>query len=578
MKNALLILMFPIFIMGASMLAWNHSALNNYQPAGLTFAGENTTISCSPLSQRAIDTLNNGKFIIALPGWGSYSYHISTNNDSAQFYFNQGLTMYYSYHQKEAEASFKEAARFDPASPMVYWGQALSIGPGYNSAHLYKKPEYAPEVIQLMNQNIGSASEKEKQLIEAMNRRYPADTSDTQRAAFNSDYAGALYELVTLYPGDQDIKALYIDAVMLIHPWNFWNNDGSPKAWTPELVKLCEFILKQNARHPAALHYYIHITEASRHPEVALPGADLLKDLLPGVAHMVHMSSHEYERNGLFAKGVEANDKADAALLRYDSLAKNLSLNKHIPHYFAVRAYCALSGAMYTTGMNDALSCRNSVAPVYEKTYDQYLYMMPVLTQVRMGKWKEILKDRQEPDTHWSYASLLNDFARGMASVYTGHNDSATRYLLQLKGKSKDPILENRRIPFNKPSQGALIAEKILNSAILFSQKKYDLAIVSLKAAIRAEDSLVYTEPKDWLIPARQFLGAYLLKMGKPVAAEKVYREDLIWNPGNGWSYLGLCQSLKAQHKTKNLSAYRAKYLQAFSNAEQIPPGSVFIK
>ena len=35
-------------------------------------------------------------------------------------------------------------------------------------------------------------------------------------------------QLMLEYPDDNDIKALYIDAVMLIHAWNFWNPDGTP--------------------------------------------------------------------------------------------------------------------------------------------------------------------------------------------------------------------------------------------------------------------------------------------------------------------------------------------------------------
>ena len=36
-----------------------------------------------------------------MPGWGHHFYKVNTNDDSAQFYFNQGLTMYYSYHAHE---------------------------------------------------------------------------------------------------------------------------------------------------------------------------------------------------------------------------------------------------------------------------------------------------------------------------------------------------------------------------------------------------------------------------------------------------------------------------------------------
>ena len=40
-----------------------------------------------------------------IPGAGIYKWKISTNNDSAQLYFNQGINMYYSFHILEAMAS-----------------------------------------------------------------------------------------------------------------------------------------------------------------------------------------------------------------------------------------------------------------------------------------------------------------------------------------------------------------------------------------------------------------------------------------------------------------------------------------
>ena len=63
----------------------------------------------------------DGKFITVLPGWGDYSFAVNTKSDSAQFYFNQGINMYYSYHWQEANNSFKEAERFDPALAIAYW-------------------------------------------------------------------------------------------------------------------------------------------------------------------------------------------------------------------------------------------------------------------------------------------------------------------------------------------------------------------------------------------------------------------------------------------------------------------------
>lgn len=536
----------------------------------------NNPIGCGSLDDFSPDTLSNGKFIVALPGWGNHSYSISTQNDSAQFYFNQGLNMYYSYHMREAGASFREAARFDSSCAMAYWGQALSMGPTYNLNHLYKMRGNLLDVLDKMNEVSVNASDKEKKLIEVMNTRYSKDTLDKERRVLNMNYAEGMKKLIAIYPDDNDIKILWVDAIMLLHPWSFWNNDGSPKEWTPETVKICEEVLHSDPNHPAAIHYYIHLTEASKHPEIALPYADVLKKLLPGVAHMVHMSSHEYERNGLFAKGVEINDSADKNLMHYESMASNLGLSRHVPHYFAVQTWCAMSGNMYKTAIQDALRSRSSVFPTYTDTYAQDIYMLPELTLVRLGRWKEILDRSRAPGQDWPLAMALFHFSRGMAFIHTNQVDSALNELSLLRVQAKDSILTVVNIPFNAPVKTVQIADHILNASILFFQKDYTAAINSFNEAIKIDDSLIYSEPKGWLIPTRQYLGAYYLKMRKPAMAEKIYKEDLEWNPGNGWSMLGMYQSLRAQGKKKNLKKYRDGYLSSFSHADKLPPGSIY--
>ncbi len=536
------------------------------------------SIDCGAGTTENVDAGAGGKFISILPGWGDHSYPITTQNDSAQIYFNQGLSMYYSYHGREAVASFKEAARFDSSCAMVYWGQALAMGPSYNFGYSYKRNKLIPGVIAMMNRNAKYATPKERDLIHAMGTRYDlADTSGKQRDEFNINYAAAMRPLIAKYNNDPNIKALYTDAVMLIHPWDFWNNNGTAKPWTPELVQLCKDILKQDPHHPAGLHYYIHVTEASRKPEVALASADSLLKLFPGVAHMVHMSSHEYERFGLYAKGVMANEAADRSLEVYDSLAKGLFTGGvHVPHYYAVDAYCALSGAM-KVALPKAMACRNLVKPTHEDTYLQFQYMFPQFAMVRMGKWKDILLDTSSISPQWTYAGIINDFAKGMAYTKTGDHAGAERHLRQLRKKKEETILRVRFAPYkSSPYECSIVAENILAANILYNQKKYNEAISIIKKAILAEDSLIYAEPKIWMLPARQYLGAFLLKLNKPKQAEKVYREDLLWNPGNGWSLLGLYQSLQAQGKRGELKDIKVLYMRSFSKADHLPLVSAY--
>lgn len=566
----LLIGSFGIFVLKNSP---PHASAGYYQRAVI-----DKPVGCGPAPVADFDLDEKGKFIGLLPGWGNHSYRITTASDSAQVYFNQGLSFYYSYHMREAIASFREAARFDSTCAMAYWGQALAMGPTYNGGYAYKMTTDVPAALHLMNQYANTATLKERRLFRVMNQRYhPADTADTQRALLNRNYAEALRALLAEFPDDGDITALYIDAVMLVHPWEFWQNDGRPKAWTPELVALCEDLLKKAPNHPAALHYFIHLTEASRQPEVALFAADSLLKFFPGVAHMVHMSSHEYERTGKYEQGVLANEAADRNLGRYDSLAKSLSLPVHISHYFAVDAYCAISGAMYRKGLQKALTCRESAAPAPDNTYQQYLYMFPQFAMVRMGKWQAILNDTSQINPSWRYASLLNDFVRGMAFAKTGSLPQAETHLAQLRAKMKDRLLKENFTPYmSTPYEVAVIAENVLAATICRQQKNGEAAIKFFRKAIAAEDSLLYIEPKLWMIPARQYLGVMLLEQKKWKEAEKVYREDLVWNPGNGWSLLGLYQSLRVQEKQGELAKLHQAYLRSFSAADEIPPASAY--
>ncbi|HMI62684.1 MAG TPA: hypothetical protein VK518_17325, partial [Puia sp.] len=304
----------------------------------------------------------NGKFIPPLPGLGKHTYTISTRQDSTQFYFNQGINFYYSYHLREALASFKEASRFDSSSAMAYWGQALSMGPYYN-AYTYKMKSGVPAALASMNRHRDNATAKEQGLIDAMRKRYSTDTTNADRPDLDRAYANAISVLVKQYSGDNDIKALYIDAVMLEHKWDFYNPDRSPKQWTSELVALCETILKNDPDHPAAMHYYIHVTEASANASFALAGADRLKDDMPGVGHMVHMATHMYQRNGLFAKGVTVNEDANTASNTVDSLAPMIGLGKNnLIHVYAVQSYCAMSAGMYSKGL-----------PIYQRVRDKVI-------------------------------------------------------------------------------------------------------------------------------------------------------------------------------------------------------------
>ena len=480
-------------------------------------------VTCAPPSPTTILPDADGRYAPVFPGWGHYHYRVSTSDDSAQFYFDQGLSLYYSYHLTESAASFKEAEVKDSRCAMAYWGEALAMGPYYNNTYTYKMPPAVVPVLDKMNGLASAANAREQDLISALNRRYSKDTTDSQRAQLNNAWSLAVKALIAKYPADNDIKALYIDGVMTEHAWDLWDNQGNPRSWTPELVTDCETILKNDPDHPAALHYHIHLLEASLHPEATLASADRLKDLMPGVAHMVHMASHSYQRTAHYDKGVAVNDSANAAAHNYDSLAPQLHLPPDVIHYDAVETFCAMGAGIYDKAMVTALKCRTiaTARGGIASTNLQYLSMMPEFVLVRMGKWPAIL-DQPLPDSRWVYASLISHFARGMAYVRMSNPTAARACLDSLRQDLQDPILQQRFRPFNEPIKPARTAEGILEGEILFAENKPAAAITAFQHAIDSEDELSYREPKDWALPARHFAGACFLKLGKASEAERV--------------------------------------------------------
>ena len=66
---------------------------------------------------------------------------VSSSNDSANIYFQQGINMYYGFHIIEALASFEKAMKFDDNFAMGHWGKALAYGPNINDIGYAASPE-----------------------------------------------------------------------------------------------------------------------------------------------------------------------------------------------------------------------------------------------------------------------------------------------------------------------------------------------------------------------------------------------------------------------------------------------------
>ncbi|HMC84829.1 MAG TPA: hypothetical protein VKI61_04860 [Chitinophagaceae bacterium] len=538
---------------------------------------------------RCIPDLRNFNFddssnsIPLLSGWGSYSMPVTVVNDSAKIYFEQGINMYYGFHIIEALASFDKATKFDSSFAMGYWGKALSYGPNINDFGYSASPDALADMhkAKLL---YTKCTLVEKGLIDAMQVRYSPDTTQS-RESLNQLYADEMKKVYKSFPQSADAATLYVDALMVQHPWDLYYKTYQPKAWTPEIVNTLESVLQKFPDHPGASHYYIHAIEASAHPEKGLVVARKLPALMPGVSHVMHMPSHIFIRSGYYSEGEDVNEKAVKGyydyLNKFPAVINNSSL--YLIHNLHMQATCANMDGRYKLSLKSSIDCKNSFdssmqsIPDYFGVFIQYVYMTPYLTNIRFGKWNEILNTAESPAS-LVYADLLWHYGRGLAYARKHDFDNA--------GKQLDAILQsiknNAQLKAPAPSYanpaiaGAEVAQKILQGVIAEEQNNLTDAEAHLKKAVALEDSMIYNEPKDWVHPARQYLGNVLLKAKKYAAAEKIYNEDLVINPHNGWSLTGLAQAVSKQGKKIKAIEIQKQAAKVFSKTDTPITQSVF--
>jgi len=510
-------------------------------------------VQCSP-DWNYLNTDSLAKGITILKGWGNYQWNIASKSDSARLYFQQGINMYYSFHIIEAMASFKKAEQFDNGNAMIYWAQALAYGPNINDFAYSSTPEAftaAQKAIALS----ATSTLKEKVLIQAMALRYSSD-STISRASLNELYTNEMQKGYNQFPDDADVAALYADAMMLLHPWEYWKHNGDAQPWTPFILEVLEKTLQKSLLHPGANHYYIHSVEASNNPQRALPSADRLSKLMPSVSHMVHMPSHIYIRSGYYKEGMKVNEMSikgyNDYLSVYPEVANNAPL--YLIHNLHMQTACAMLGSGYSYSSKTATACRESFdtsfmsIPAPLGGYIQYVYMVPVINEVRFGKWDKILDAPSIPESY-IYANVLSHWARGIAFARKKNVEAAKKELAIVKENVNKPDMLVVMQPFNSPADAAKVAVKLLEGIIAEQENDLPTAVKLFTAAVIYEAALIYNEPRDWILPARPYLGSALLKGGLFSKAENVFKEDLKENPNNHWSLKGLYQSLQKQKK-----------------------------
>eukprot|EP00884_Botryococcus_braunii_P021274 jgi/Botrbrau1/7830/Bobra.9_2s0011.1 len=539
---------------------------------------------------------------------GGLNHPIVTNNPTAQNLFNQGMLFAWAFNQLEAQQSFLLASELDPNASMPYWGLTYAMGPGANKEIVEVKswfPSFGPGDFPECHANAEKALALAQQAAEANPDSKEAkrdlayakaaairfrDGSELNPERYNAEvaYGHALRDAGREFK-DGHMLALAAEALMNTHQWDYYNAKGQLR---PEAVEAEGYIseaLMLDPDNALALHLQIHLAEAGSSIQEmgrlsalrGVPSADTMTykkgPWWNGQGHLLHMPGHLYIRVGNWHGAVLANVHAYEA----DKYLSDNCLVPYFPeHNTAMLVYAALMGGEIATAEKYALKLSTMQTDFKPAAYpfDTFEWTFLPLTWARIGRWDAILDLKGLPEKArglcfvvggheyatvvWHYVRTLAYAGKAMASRGQKRvNDAASWDSLAHEEMESLKIAEEKvpeeatTVPGDPPGIYACdyktlarIMKSVAASRLALLHGRKQEAVGLMQKAVSLEDHMGYMEPPRLYQPMRQCLAYLLLTvLNKPTEAEQEYRQDLKEYPSNGWSLLGLSQSLEQQ-------------------------------
>ncbi|MEC7544244.1 MAG: hypothetical protein VYE51_02095 [Candidatus Thermoplasmatota archaeon] len=557
----------------------------------------------------------------------AFAENITCSNDEAKKMYVEAFGHMLNYNHEQAIACFTKCAELDPNCAMAWWGIAYCLSSSYNwSAGLGPGYDAISQAVSLKDH----CSELEQDLIMALSKRHTKEARDNANPAalnmgnspeLNQAFAEAMAPLYEKYSENLDVTAIYVEALMNLNPWTLWNKDTASGEITPVddstlmLIKIMEDAFENvpgAKEHPALCHLYCHALELSPYPERALPAADVLRTLMPGCGHLVHMPSHIDAWVGQWKEAMDCNIAAVEADDHYVELTGNESqfykFYRMHNHHFVV--WCAMFEGQYETAMKYARKAAATL-PAGDENHGVRFMLAGVIpmgaiflesyvtmtwhVMIRFGKWDEILAEPMQTEKDAFPATIATQhYARGVAYASKGMVPEAEAEQALFKEALTNPALVGRlmhnNLMYQDPSEGPSILN--VNAAILEGEIEYrrqflakaagepydfTAAFDELRRGVDLSLNLAYNEPWGQMQPVRHILGALLHEQGHIEEAEEVYRADIKLWKDNMWGLLGLKLCLEARgDAAEELAEVTNLFNERSSRADIVPAKTCF--
>ncbi|MDH3651228.1 MAG: hypothetical protein OEQ53_16195 [Saprospiraceae bacterium] len=308
--------------------------------------------------------------------------HQFSISDPAQDGFEKGLLLLHSFEYEDARVAFQEAVKADSTEMMAYWGEAMSY---YKALWGLQDLEAGREVMNRLG------ATKDERLAKAENELemdfwtgLEILNGEGELKERHEDYVEYMADLYEKHPSNHEVASFY--ALGLI-----WATDYGQVTEENKLsARIADGILKENPKHPGALHYKIHAFDNPVMAREAIDVANVYSKVAPDATHALHMPSHIYLSLGMWDDVVSSNEASYAASVKKME-RKGLGDGQRGYHSYSWLHYGYLQQGRYEKATQLMRDMLDYVPRDPTNQARGYLISMQSLQLAETGKWNNQL-------------------------------------------------------------------------------------------------------------------------------------------------------------------------------------------
>lgn len=474
--------------------------------------------------------------------------------------FERAVALLHSFWFSESAKAFAAIAESDPGCAMAHWGSAMTLFGNPLTWPLTGKALTDGWSAVERGKAAGAKTARERDYLAAVEAFYKdSDRVDHRTRALA--YEKAMEQLVQRYPDDTEAAIFYALALNTTAL-------ASDKSYANQLkaASILEKVLRDQPNHPGVAHYLIHSYDYPAIAEKGLPAARRYAEIAPSAPHALHMPSHIFTRQGLWADSIDSN-------LRSQGSTDN--------HFDRLHAMDYLVYAYLQTGQDaKARAVRDEVDALKKVNSESFpaafaLAAINARPALEQGRWDDAARLTLHPsefDYPWAsfpQAEAVLIFARAIGAARSGDVPAARSNVDRLK-TLKDALVQSKNDYW---SQQVEIQIQEASAFIALREGRKEEALALMRSAASLEDATekhpVVPGP---LVPARELLGDMLLQTGSPAEALKEFEASGRREPNRLRGYYGAARAADLSNDKGKAIAYYTKLADLTRSGDGLRP------